>query len=444
MSMTSQEPALDATRDRILGRTVVEWAMPEGPNIIDRTHDFHDYCNLRRRTGYVPVCRSVEGRPETHIRSRLETGVPVEGMNFGSQDYLGLSTDPRVQEAAIRAIHDFGVHSASSGALQGSSPASLALEAEVGDLLEAPHVTLFPTGWSAGFGVITGLVRQTDHIVMDRLAHACLQQGAHAATANIRRHGHLDVERATEKIRDIRASDARGGILVVTEGTFSMDADSPRLEVLVEACRTYDATLLVDVAHDLGELGPGGTGQIGLQGMLGQVDLVMGVFSKTFGSCGGFVASASPALKDYLRVFAGTFMFSNALSPVQTAVAREAMMIARSEEGDRLRAELQRAALSLRGALADRGLDCYGDPCAIVAVKIGDETVASIAHKLVMERGVLTNIVEFPAVGIGEARFRMQLMPGHTDEMVRSAATIVADAVDEAREIVARDMEVSA
>ena len=438
--MTSQTgTAVESDRSFALGHNIAEWAMPAGRDLLTRTQPFHEWVNARRRHDFVPVFRGVEDEPGVHATARLDGGDVVEGMNFASQDYLGLSTDERVREAGMRAIRDHGVHSASSGALQGGTPKSRELEAELAELVGAEHVVLFPTGWGVGFGAITALVRPTDHVVMDRLAHACLQQGAHAATESVHRFNHLDAENAAEVIAGVRAADPDGGILVVTEGTFSMDADSPQIAPLLDACGEHDATLLVDVAHDLGQLGPGGSGQIGAQGLLGDVDPVMGAFSKVFCSCGGFLATSSAAVKDFVRVFGGTFMFSNAISAVQAAVALEAVRITRSEEGDARRAELQRAARTLRGAFSERGIECYGEPCAIVAVPVGDETVARVASSLVARRGVLVNLVEFPAVGIGKARFRMQLMPGHTDDMLEEAAPVVADAIEQAREIVASE-----
>jgi len=426
-----------------LGHNITEWAMPAGHDLVARTAPFHEWANARRRQNVLSMFRSLDGEPGVQATSRFDDGRAFEGMNFGSQDYLGLSTDERVREAGIRAIRDFGVHSASSGMLQGGTRPSLELEAELGDFVSAEHVTLFPTGWGVGFGTITALVRPTDHIIIDRLAHPCLRHGAHAATQNIHRHRHLDVEEATAHIARVRTGDARSGILVITEGTFSMDADAPRLRPLVAACREHEATLLVDVANDLGQLGPGGTGQLGLQEVLGEVDLVMGAFSKAFCSCGGFIASRAASVKDYVRVFGGTFTFSNALSAAQAAVALEAVRITRSADGDARRAELQRAASTLRNAFAARGIECYGDPCAIIAVPVGDETVTRLAGALVAEHGVLANLVEFPEVSLGQARFRMQLMPGHSDEMLERAAGIVADAIDEARELAVRE-EVSA
>src|SRR5207244_2190884 len=138
-------------------------------------------------------------------------------------------------------------------------------------------------------GAITGLIRPNDHVIVDNLAHACLQQGAHAATQNVRRHDHLDIAAVHSHLQEIRANDTKNGILVVTEGLFSMDSDTPDLQTLQALCHEYEATLLVDVAHDLGAIGPGGTGFLGIQDMLGKVDLVVGAFSKTFASNGGFL-----------------------------------------------------------------------------------------------------------------------------------------------------------
>jgi glycine C-acetyltransferase/8-amino-7-oxononanoate synthase len=196
------------------------------------------------------------------------------------------------------------------------------LEEELAETLGTEYVLLFPTGWAAGFGVVTALVRPYDYIVMDELAHACLQQGASAATQNIVRIRHLSTDAAREAICKIRSNDTRNGILVITEGLFSMDADSPDIVSLQTTCREYNATLLVDVAHDFGAMGPGGTGQVGSSGMLGKVDVVMGSFSKTFASNGGFVAVRSRAAKQFIQIYAGPWMFSNALSPIQAAVIR--------------------------------------------------------------------------------------------------------------------------
>ena len=186
---------------------------------------------------------------------------------------------------------------------------------------------------------------------------------------------------------------------------------------------------MVDIAHDFGAMGPGGTGTLGSQNMLGQVDLVMGSFSKTFASNGGFVAVKSPAIKQYMKFYGGPHVFSNALSPVQCAIVSAALDIMRSPEGNARRDQLVRVAQALRNTLSDRGISCLGVPSPIIPVVVGEERVAAISSKMIAERGVLANMVEFPAVPVGRARFRMQAMATHTIEQAQQAAAIVADAV---------------
>jgi glycine C-acetyltransferase len=188
-----------------------------------------------------------------------------------------------------------------------------------------------------------------------------------------------------------------------------------------ELCRQYDATLMVDVAHDLGALGPGGRGLIGAQNMLGKIDIVMGSFSKTFASNGGFVACRNRALKEYLRFYSPSCTFSNALSPVQAATVLKAFEIVESREGQALRDKLMANVMNLRSQIREAGMDVYGDPSAIVAVKMGSEGLARLVSRRLPDLGLLSNLVEYPAVPKGAARFRMQVMAGHTAENISDA-----------------------
>lgn len=346
----------------------------------------------------------------------------TNGVNFASQDYLSLSSHPAVLEAAKNAIDEFGVHSAGSPALVGNTSVSVALEQRLASFLNMKEAVLFPTGWAAGFGVIKGLVRSHDYIVMDALAHACLQTGAQAATRNVVLFRHNDLDHCRGRLEDIRRREPNAGIMVVTEGLFSMDSDTPDIVGLQELAHAFDATLMVDVAHDLGCLGEDGTGHIGIQGMLGKVDLVMGSFSKTFGSNGGFVATNSRAVKEYLRFYSPSCTFSNALSPAQLATISKALEIVESTEGKVLRDRLMSNIVNLRNELSVRGMDYYGEPSAIVAVKTGDEALARMTARALPDMGLISNLVEYPAVGKGLARFRLQVMAGHTDEEIRAAA----------------------
>jgi glycine C-acetyltransferase len=329
-------------------------------------------------------------------------------------------------------IAEFGVHSAGSPALVGNTSYSVALERKIAEFLNMEEVTLFPTGWAAGFGVIKGLVRSADHVVMDALAHACLQEGAAAATRNVYLFRHLQVEECRRHLTNIRAKDTENGILVVTEGLFSMDSDTPDLVAMQELCREFNATLVVDVAHDLGCLGADGRGHIGLQNMLGKVDLVMGSFSKTFASNGGFVASNRRAVKEYLRFYSPPCTFSNALSPVQAATVLKAFEIVDSAEGRQLRAAMMSNVLSLREQMRGVGLDVYGDPSAIVCVKMGSEALARLVGRHLPELGLIANLVEFPAVPKGQARFRMQVMAQHSPQNISDAVQRLRTAYDAA------------
>jgi len=234
-------------------------------------------------------------------------------------------------------------------------------------------------------------------------------------------------------LKRVRQRDPHNGILVVTEGCFSMDADSPDIARLQALAHGYGALLMVDIAHDLGCLGAGGGGQLEMQGMLGKVDLVMGSFSKTFASNGGFVASHDPAIKEYLRFYAAPNTFSNALSPVQVAIIRACVAIVRSTEGQQRRDRLMQAILGLREALTGQGITVLGHPSPIVPVMLGPDALARVASREMAQAGLLANLVEYPAVSMNSARLRMQVMADHTPAHAQAAARIVADSLQKAR-----------
>jgi glycine C-acetyltransferase/8-amino-7-oxononanoate synthase len=369
------------------------------------------------------------------------TGKERTGVNFASQDYLGLAADAGVRAAAIEAIKEYGPHIAGAPVLQGNSTLSSRLQASLAELVGLPHVVLFPTGWAAGYGVIAGLIRNNDHVVLDRYAHNCCVQGAMAATRHVHRVRHLSTEAFARQLRRIRSSDAENAILVVTEGIFSMDGDSPDLPALQALCHEYEATLLVDVAHDLGSVGPGGTGIIGLQGLIGKVDLVIGSFSKVFASNGGFLATSSEAIREYMRPFAPSHTFSNALSPPQCATALTALNIVRGQQGEMLRQNLRDVAQVLREAVTRAGVECLGKPGPLVPVLLGPEGVGRITASLCFDHGVFASLVEFPAVSVGASRFRMQVMATHTHEHALKAAEIIGSTYKFAKELLARSTD---
>jgi glycine C-acetyltransferase len=409
-----------------------DFRVPGGADLLKRTEGFFNWQDLRRKNGLWPFSRATEDGPGTTCRAMDDSGNKMRGVNFASQDYLSLSQHSGVKATAKETIERCGVHSAGSPALVGNTSHSVALERKIANFLKMEEVVLYPTGWAAGFGVIKGLVRSADHVVMDMLSHSCLQEGAHAATTNIHLFRHLDNEYCRNILTKIRSKDKENGILVVTEGLFSMDSDTPDLGALQSLCHEFNATLVVDVAHDLGCLGDDGRGHLGVQNMLGKVDLVMGSFSKTFASNGGFVACKSRAVKEYLRFYSAPATFSNALSPVQAATIMKAFEIVDSNEGREQREALMANILSLRHQLGEAGLEYYGDPSAIVCVKMGTEGLARLVSKRLPELGLIANLVEFPAVPKGAARIRMQVMANHTEQNIADAVQVLKTARQQA------------
>jgi glycine C-acetyltransferase len=385
-----------------------------GPDILGRVDHFFRWQDLRRQHQLWPYSRSTEEAPATVCATRDDTGARFTGINFGSQDYLSLASHPAIKDAAKSAIDEYGVHSAGSGAFLGNTKYSLALERTIAEFVGMKHTVLYPTGWAAGFGVIKGLVRPSDHVVIDGLAHSCLQEGASAATRNVHIHRHLDVDSARRHLTRIRAHDTENAIMVVSESLFSMDSDTPDIAALQDLCHEFRATLVIDVAHDLGNLGEDGRGYLGLQQMLGRVDIVMGSFSKTFASNGGFVACNSPAVREYLKYYSAPQTFSNALSPIQSAIVLKAFEIINSGEGRTLRNQLMTNVRHLRGALDQAGLEVLGEPSAIVPVIMRAEGLARLVSTQLPGLGVVANLVEYPAVAKGSARFRLQVMAKHT------------------------------
>ena len=405
-------------------------------NLISRWSALGRWFVERGDAGLDPYQRVASERIGPETRGFLRDGAPFSGVNFASQDYLSLASHPSIVRSAAEAAERFGIHSAGSAALMGNTSLSVALEERLARFLGYEICTLFPIGWAAGYGIIKTLVRESDHVVIDILAHACLQEGARAATANVSRFPHLSTGAVEKRLKRIRDSDPRAGILVVTETLFSMDSDIPDIVALQALCRRYDATLLVDCAHDLGALGERGLGVLHAQGMVGKVDILMGSFSKTFASPGGFVACNDLGLKFALRSSCGPSTFTNAMTPIQAAVIDAALSIIDSQEGNERRARLLANTRLLRDGLSAEGFTVMGQPSAIVPVVLGNASISRLMTKYAAEQGGIVNLVEFPAVARNACRWRMQVMAEHTDKHDRSMVEIAvsARAQAEARE----------
>lgn len=422
----------EAVPEAALNGSLRDFRAPEGADLIGRVAAFYEWQNLRRQHELWPYARSTSSAPKARCEARSDTGAPFSGINFASQDYLSLSSHPDIKAAAVAAIEEYGVHSAGSAALLGNTANSLRLERALSDFLNGREIVLYPTGWAAGYGSVQGFVRANDHVVMDILAHSCLQEGAKAATQNIHYHGHLNMDALARKLERIRASDQVNGIMVVTESLFSMHSDTPDLLAMRALCDQHGATLLVDCAHDLGSIGEDGLGHLGLQNAMAAADVIIGSFSKTFASNGGFIAVRNKATAEYLKYYSATHTFSNALSPVQAATVLAALAIVRSEEGRLLRRKLMDNILYLRAEMNRAGLETLGDPSPIVPVRLGLEGVGRFASRHLMALGGIANLVEYPAVPQGGARFRFQVMAAHTHEDIDQVVQILARAMRDA------------
>jgi len=329
-------------------KDITDFRAVSGPDLTTRNGAFLAWQLDRRQADLWPYFRRYDTAMSPRATVVSDDGTITEGPNFGGQDYLSLTGHPAVLEAAHRALRDYGPLTAGSPALGGATPISAALEAGLAEVLRTDHLALFSTGWAAGFGTIRALMHRRDHVLLDKLSHDSLRQGAAASGAAVDFFRHLDNDAVRDRLRGIRATDTANAVLVVTEGVFSMDSDTPQLAELLGICREYGAHLMVDVAHDFGAMGEFGGGQLEVHGVLGEVDFVVGAFSKTFATTGGFLATPSASAREYVRVFGGPQTFSSAITPVQAAVALASLGIVTSSEGARRRAEVAAVATRLR------------------------------------------------------------------------------------------------
>lgn len=412
----------------MLSGSNLEHVQVSGARLDERCLSFHHWVEAHRRLGVWNFWRVALTAPGRFVTIGDEHGQqPRECINFSSQDYLGLAQSARVKEAARLAIDEIGVHSAGSPALVGRTAALLELEQRLARILGKEACQIYPTGWAAGFGAIAGLVRRHDELIIDELAHNCLQEGARHATPKVARFRHNDLNHMEGLLRKRREQSPDGGIFVVAESLYSMDADGPDLRELVRLVRNYEAILVLDVAHDFGAMGAMGLGLLGNIDLSDGPDVIMGSFSKVFASNGGFVAT-SAKVKQYLGMFSAPWVFSNAVSPMQTRIVLECLNIVFSPEGVRLREQLMANIVQLRQQMKDHDFDIGGEPSPIVPVFVGDENVGRMTFRNIQARGLSANLVVFPAVPEGRARFRFQLMSTHTGEMITRAAEIMADA----------------
>ncbi len=419
--------------DAVLNAVTADFVDDSQTNLLDRWSAHHGWWEDRSRERVDPYSKYTSTRIAPEITAHDRWGRPFAGVNFASQEYLNLASHPEVLRAARETAEAYGVHSAGSTALMGNTAVAVELEQQLAAFLGVADCTLFSTGWGAGYGIVTTLVTPKDHVIIDVLAHACLQEGSRNATANVHAFPHISTDAVLRRLKRIREQDPAAGILVVTETVFSMDSDVPEIAALQALCRKYNATLVVDMAHDLGCIGPTGRGYLELQGMVGKVDVIMGSFSKTFASNGGFVATNHPALKLALRYNCGPQTFTNAMSPMQAAIVSTCLCIITSGEGARRRERLMSNILYMRQSLEQNGFKLLGQPSAIVPVILGSNALSRLITRFTLEAGGLVNLVEYPAVSKNTCRWRIQVMAEHTTDHIDRFVEIAVNAREKAQ-----------
>ncbi len=398
-----------------------------------RDHDRAEQLELARRGDMLPYFRL--------LTSQAGPVVEMEGRRtimLGSNNYLGLTGDERVKRAAREALETYGTALTGSRLLNGTIPLHVELERELAEWMGTEAALVFTTGYQANVGCIGTILGPGDTVICDSGDHASILDGCRLSGAKLRpfRHNRLDkLERMLE-----RAAGDGGGVLVVVDGVFSMEGDICPLNEVAELCRRYGARLMVDEAHGVGALGARGAGAAELFGVEHMVDLRMGTFSKSFASCGGFVAGPADVI-EYLRIAARAFLFSAAAVPAAVGAALAALRIIRSDDGRELLGRLGENAAYLHRGLSDLGLRVVAPTrmpdgsealTPIVPVVVGDDMRAVMLWKALYDAGLYTNVALHPAVPPGGALLRTSLMATHErallDEAVETFATVTSAA----------------
>ena len=337
---------------------------------------------------------------------------------FGSNNYLGLTTDKRVREAAIEAIKKYGTSVTGSRFMNGTLKLHLELEEKLAEFLGKEKALVFSTGYQTNVGTISAIVGKDDIAVVDKEDHASIIDGCKMSFGKMERFKHNDLE-DLEKILKKLPEDK--GKIVIVDGVYSMTGEIAPLPKIIEICKKYKARLMVDDAHSIGVLGKNGRGTGSYFGCEKDVDLIMGTFSKSFASLGGFIAGDEDVLF-YIQHTARSFIFSAAISPPNLASALKALEIMQKEP-ERIE-NLRRISEKWRNGLKSIGFDIGRSQTPIVPVYIRDKWKTVYMWKELLEEGVYVNPVVPPGVPPGDSLLRTSCMATHTDEQIERGLEI--------------------
>ena len=356
--------------------------------------------------GYYPYFKA--------IQSGAGSTVIIDGKKFimiGSNNYLGLTQDSRIKEAVIEALERFGSGCTGSRFLNGTLSLHEELETKLADFVHKEAALVFSTGFQTNQGTISAIVGKDDVIFSDRANHASIVDGCRLSFGKIFKFKHNDMKELEKQLKN--HSNNSGGKLIISDGVFSMEGDIADLPALVNLAKKYDARIMLDDAHSCGVLGKNGRGTGEHFGMEDDIDLVMGTFSKSFASLGGFIAGEKKVVS-YIKHHARALIFSASMPPSAVATVSKAIDIIK-DEPERL-TRLWENTHKMKKAFDDMGFDTGKTQTPIIPIIIGDDMKTFAFWKLLYEHGIFANPVVSPAVEPGHSLLRTSYMATHTDE----------------------------
>jgi 8-amino-7-oxononanoate synthase len=352
------------------------------------------------------------------------TEVIVEGhrlIMIGSNNYLGLTTHPRVRQAAMDAVARYGTSCTGSRFLNGTLTLHHELEQRLAAFVGKESALVFSTGYQANLGAISALVGRGDVVIADKEDHASIVDGCQLALGQTKRYPHNDMVALERQLQSVGPNQ---GALVVVDGVFSMGGDDAPLPQMAALCKQYGARLMVDDAHGLGVMGPQGRGTSAHFGLTDQVDLIMGTFSKSFASLGGFIA-ASEEVIHYIQHHARALIFSASM-PASNTAAVLAALDAMENEPEHVQ-RLWENAEYVRAGFKEMGFNTGPSTTPIIPLIIGEDVPTFLTWRMLFESGVYTNAVVSPGVPPGTSRLRTSYMATHTREQLDRVLAIVGE-----------------
>lgn len=366
-----------------------------------------------KRAGYYPYFIPLNSEPDRRVVINGH-----ELIMLGSNNYLGLTTHPKVKEAAVEAIRNYGTGCTGSRFLNGTLELHVELERELAEFYRQEDCIVFSTGYQTNLGVVSALVRKGDIVITDKLDHASIMDGCRMSYGSVQRFLHNEpasLERCLEKLpRD-------SGKLIVVDGVFSMEGDLAPLDAIVPLARRHHCRLMVDDAHAVGVMGRHGRGTAEHFGVEDQVDLIMGTFSKSFATIGGYVVGEHKVIS-FIRHQARPLIFSAAIPPTAAATALAVLRIIRSEPERRER--LWRNARKMLEGLRDMGYNIGTTVTPIIPLHIGPDMKTLAFWRSLYDAGLFTNPVLPPAVPPNRSLIRTSYMATHTEEDTDQALDI--------------------